>query len=318
MNEQEKYDWMVYVSCITFNHASYIKDALNGFTIQETDFPFVCAIIDDASTDGEHDVIKSYLNEYFDLEDRKVARQEETDDYLLTFARHKTNLNCYFAVIFLKYNHYSIKKPKFPYIAEWRDNAKYIAICEGDDYWIAKDKLQKQVVFLDGHPDYSMCFHGSAIKCESDFFSEERKHQFDGLETREYSGEEMVKKWIVPTASMLFRSSIVIPRDSRFLVGDLIIRNQCSIEGRVFCIADKMSVYRLNDGGVTRARPWSNTGKQIEHLEALIDHFPPYRNFYSRLIKKVIFNSLLSRKLVGTITMLAKKPKLLRYLASCQ
>ena len=50
MNEQVKYDWMVYVICATYNHASYIKDAMNGFTMQETDFPFVCAIIDDAST----------------------------------------------------------------------------------------------------------------------------------------------------------------------------------------------------------------------------------------------------------------------------
>ena len=103
MNEQEKYDWMVYVSCMTFNHAPYIVDAMNGFTMQNTDFPFVCAIVDDASTDGEQEVIKNYLNEHFDLEDKVVARHEETDDYVLTFARHKTNLNCYFAVSGLQY-----------------------------------------------------------------------------------------------------------------------------------------------------------------------------------------------------------------------
>ena len=62
MNEQEKYDWMVYVSCMTFNQASYIVDAMNGFTIQKTDFPFVCAIVDDDSTDSEQEVINKYLN----------------------------------------------------------------------------------------------------------------------------------------------------------------------------------------------------------------------------------------------------------------
>lgn len=153
MNEQEKYDWMVYVSCMTYNHAPYIVDAMNGFTMQETNFPFVCAVVDDASTDGEQEVIKSYLNEHFDLEDKNIVRQEETDDYILTFARHKTNKNCYFAVLYLKYNHWTAKKKKAPYFAQWRDNAKYIAFCEGDDYWINPNKLQMQVDYLEKHTD---------------------------------------------------------------------------------------------------------------------------------------------------------------------
>lgn len=157
MNEQEKYEWKVFVSCMTFNHAPYIVDAMNGFTMQDTSFPFVCSVVDDASTDGEQEVIKKYLNEHFDLEDKKVVRQEETDDYVLTFARHKTNLNCYFAVFFLKYNHYK-KKDKGPYLARWRENAKYISVCEGDDYWIAEDKLQKQVDALDNNPHSTMVY----------------------------------------------------------------------------------------------------------------------------------------------------------------
>ncbi|MBR4365861.1 MAG: glycosyltransferase family 2 protein, partial [Bacteroidaceae bacterium] len=83
-------NFIVRVSCMTFNHAPYIEDAMNGFTMQETTFPFVCTIIDDASTDGEQEVIKKYLQEHFDLEDSSVVRNEETDDYVLTFARHKT------------------------------------------------------------------------------------------------------------------------------------------------------------------------------------------------------------------------------------
>lgn len=154
MNAQENYDWMVYVSCRTFNQAPYIDDALNGFTMQETSFPYVCCIVDDASTDGEQEVINNYLNEHFDLEDKKVVRQEETDDYFLTFAQHRTNVNCYFAVLFLKYNHYSIKKPIDLYLAQWCEKAKYIAICEGDDHWIVSDKLQKQVCFLEENSEY--------------------------------------------------------------------------------------------------------------------------------------------------------------------
>ena len=67
MNEKNDYKWMVRVRCMTFNHASYIEDAMNGFTIQQTDFPFVCTIIDDASTDGEQEVIKNYLQDNADI-----------------------------------------------------------------------------------------------------------------------------------------------------------------------------------------------------------------------------------------------------------
>ncbi len=145
-------NFLVRVDCITYNHAPYITDTMDGFCMQITTFPFVCTIIDDASTDGEPEVIKKYLKEHFDLDDKDVARFEDTDDYHLVFARHKTNHNCFFAVLFLKYNHYSVKKPKREYIKEWRD-AEYVAFCEGDDYWIHPDKLQLQVNYLKANPD---------------------------------------------------------------------------------------------------------------------------------------------------------------------
>lgn len=146
---------MVRVSCMTFNHAHYIADAMNGFCMQETNFPFVCTIMDDASTDGEQDVIKNYLEAHFDLENSSIVRNEETDDYFLTFAQHKTNKNCYFVVLFLKYNHYSIKKPKKAYVEQWCET-KYFAMCEGDDYWVYKRKLQEQVDYLETHDNCAL------------------------------------------------------------------------------------------------------------------------------------------------------------------
>ncbi len=110
--------FLVCVKRMTFNHHAYIEDAMNGFVMQETDFPFVCVIIDDASTDGEPEVIKKYFQENFSQLDT-----DETDDYVRTLGRHKTNENCYFLVIYLKYNHYSIKKSKMPYYAEYQGNA---------------------------------------------------------------------------------------------------------------------------------------------------------------------------------------------------
>lgn len=143
--------------CFTFNQSKYITDAMNGFTMQQTSFPFVCTIVDDASTDGEQEVIRKYVEDNFDFSEGSVAIHKETDYAHITYAQHKTNKNCYFAVLYLKENHYSQRKPKMGYLSEWRDMCEYEAICEGDDYWIAPDKLEKQVNFLDENPDYGMC-----------------------------------------------------------------------------------------------------------------------------------------------------------------
>lgn len=146
----------VCVRCFTFNQAKYITDALNGFTMQQTDFPFVCCIVDDASTDGEQQVIMEYVQEHFDMSDASVSYRKETDYADITYAQHKENKNCYFAVLLLKENHYSQRKDKMPYLSEWRDNTEYEALCEGDDYWIHPKKLQMQVNILETHPEVGL------------------------------------------------------------------------------------------------------------------------------------------------------------------
>ncbi len=143
----------VSVWCNTYNQASYIKDTMDGFCMQQTSFPFVCLIMDDASTDGEPEVIKQYLNDHFDTEWTK-----ETDDYHLTVARHQENKNCYFAVYLLKYNHYSIKKPRLKYYREVTDEIDYVGLCEGDDYWTDAHKLQKQADALDANPQATLVY----------------------------------------------------------------------------------------------------------------------------------------------------------------
>ena len=146
-------NYLVQVNCLTYNHAPYIIDAMNGFCKQQTNFPFLSTIFDDNSTDGEQIVIRNYLDSNFIMNDNTIETRKETDDYVLIYTRHKTNKNCYFAVYFLKYNHYQLNKSRVPYLLpEWND-IKYIAICEGDDYWTAPYKLQKQVDYLESHPE---------------------------------------------------------------------------------------------------------------------------------------------------------------------
>lgn len=123
-------DYKVLVRCYTFNHEKYIEDALRGFVMQKTNFPFVAVIVDDASTDGTADIIRRYETEYPDI----------------------------IKGIYLKENHYSQKKKKAPYVQPWRERCKYEAICEGDDYWNDPLKLQKQVDFLEAHEEYVLSY----------------------------------------------------------------------------------------------------------------------------------------------------------------
>lgn len=154
-------DFKVGVICHTYNQSNYIVDTMNGFCIQQTEFPFICCIVDDASTDNEPEVIRTYINEHFDLVDSETSCQRETDYANIIFARHKENINCYFAVLLLKYNHYTkeLAPKKIEYENEWVGNTKYAAFCEGDDYWIDPQKLQLQFNALEGNNDCNMCVH---------------------------------------------------------------------------------------------------------------------------------------------------------------
>ena len=153
IRETSTVNYKVCVLCATFNHAPYITDTMDGFCRQQTNFPFLCVIVDDNSKDGEQEVIMQYLSNHFTAESIK-----ETDDYHLTVARHQENRNCYFAVYLLKYNHYSIKKPIRTHYQELVSGVNYLAFCEGDDYWTDEHKLQKQADALDANPQAMMVY----------------------------------------------------------------------------------------------------------------------------------------------------------------
>lgn len=264
-NVENEYKWMVRVDCKTFNQASYIEDALNGFCMQETTFPFVCTIIDDASTDGEQDVIRRYLEEHFDLGNKSVVRNEETEDYTLTFARHKTNTNCYFAVLYLKYNHYSIKKTKMPYIAEWQENCKYIALCEGDDYWIVSYKLQKQVDFLEKNKEHVMVYTGFMNVNQAGEKIQRKYH--DTLMNKSKSGwifHDLLWENFIMTLSVCVRRNVIVgsplyeqaPYDydySLFLCS--------SLQGKMKFIPDIMGAYRKVPTGAV-----ATLGSQLQYM----------------------------------------------------
>jgi glycosyltransferase involved in cell wall biosynthesis len=120
---------VVSISCITYNHAPYISQCLDGFLMQKTDFPIEVLIHDDASTDGTADIIREYEKKYPEI----IKPIYQTENQYSKGIR-----------ISMTYNYL-------------RANGKYIAFCEGDDYWIDPYKLQKQVDFLEKNPEYGMC-----------------------------------------------------------------------------------------------------------------------------------------------------------------
>lgn len=262
-------EYCVYVRCFTYNQASFIEDAMNGFCMQETTFPFVCIIVDDGSTDGEQETIKNYLLTNFDLNDDIITRQEETKDYFLTFSQHKKNKNCFFAVLLLKYNHNQLKKSKFHYIKEWMDNATYAALCEGDDYWIDPYKLKKQVEFMETHTDYSMCFHAV-----NDVYSNgtSRANSRYIMDNEECPIEDYFKYEgaYAPTCSMLFRGDALSPKPSYFektRVGDSPMILTMFLRGKVCFLSDIMACYRVNAAG-----SWSQRQKKLSFRQIIEKH----------------------------------------------
>jgi len=253
--------FFVRVNCLTYNHAPYIVDAMNGFTMQQTSFPFVCIIVDDASTDGEPEVVTSYMRDNFDLADKTIAIEEETDDYRLMYARHNSNQNCYFVAILLKYNHYSINKPKHPYYLRWVGE-KYLAICEGDDYWIDPLKLQKQVNFMESHPDYSLCF-SNVYRKDSDLgkyvrpFNQTCNNEVvNGIDNSKDLFYALINRDCrVPTLTALYRPSVVEQLQKEetqtFMMGDTPLWIRLSQCGKFKYFEDVFGVYCIHQGSAT-------------------------------------------------------------------
>ena len=160
-----KHEYKVLVYCATFNQSKYIEDTLNGFAIQKTSFPFVCLVIDDASTDGEQDVLKRWIESHCNPKDIEMYDHPLS---MILKAPDKDNLNCIYVIHLLKKNLFR-KQEKRDIISFWERQCKYEALCEGDDYWIDPLKLQKQVDFMDKNPNYSLCHSSFYFKISEQF-----------------------------------------------------------------------------------------------------------------------------------------------------
>lgn len=271
MKEESKYKYQVCVKCYTFNQAKYITDAMDGFAMQQTESPYVCCIVDDASTDAESEVIVGYLKDHF--EDYESSRKE-TENFVSFFARHKTNENCYFAAVLLKHNHYQLRKTKLPYISEWMDHAEFQAICEGDDYWIDSEKLQKQTVILRNNEQYQMCTHNyyTVVADTKENMGSAQIMDNDGLLSMETI---LFNRHIPQTATFFYRTGALDNQPEFFKkltdVGDYQIRVLCAMRGGVYYITKPMSCYRSFSTNSWTSSMSKASAKYIGHVNQMIE-----------------------------------------------
>lgn len=252
--DMQGFAYMVCTRCFTYNQENFIEDAMDGFAMQQTNFPYVAVIIDDASTDKNADVIRNFMNCNFDLKEESVAYKEHNEYGDVWFARNKTNRNCFFATIFLKENHYKGKKSKIQYLLRWHEKSKYIAFCEGDDYWIEKNKLQRQVDFLENHKECDLVFHNSLLRFQDQGLPDRIMREF---ETGFFTTAQIFEKWQLPLASIVFRKEICVCNEFQNLLkvggGGFLYFIAASMKSKVYGISECWSVYRKNKGGVSNA-----------------------------------------------------------------
>ena len=263
---------MVTIRCATYNHEPYIRQCLEGFVMQKTNFLFEAVVHDDASTDKTADIIREFATKYPEI--IKPIYQTE--------------------------NQYSKHDGSLTRIMNAHTRGKYIALCEGDDYWTDPLKLQKQVDLLEANPEYSMCFTNAEVLYDGIVAPKSGTSIYNHLQSKEYSGTDILKKWTVPTASVVFRNYFnegkVMPWDNRFFFGDIVLFLWLAEFGKLWCINEKTVVYRRNSKGVTFGK--YDYKKRVNHYLAIREHFgAKYEKNTKILIAKNYVGCFISGKL---------------------
>ena len=233
---------LVTVVCTVFNHGKYLKSCLDGFVMQKTDFPFIVLVHDDCSTDDSVRIIKEYADKYPNI----IIPIIETE------------------------NQYSKHDGSLMRAIDVHIKSKYVAYCEGDDFWTSPQKLQVQVDYMERHPDCALCFHDVDILYKGKPAS--GKKLYAHLHEGQFTGDEIIRRWTVPTCSAMMRSAHYLsrPYDRNFAVGDNVMWLNSLQYGYAYCIFKKMArilgaLYFINnineDDLVRRCRRalWGNT-----------------------------------------------------------
>lgn len=209
---------LVTIVCLTYNHVKFIEEALNGFLMQKTDFPFEIVVHDDASTDGTISILNDYRSRYPRLFKICVQKENQYQKGIgpLGFA--------------------------FPLA-----KGKYIAFCEGDDYWVDEKKILKQANFLESNPNVSLVYTDSIPFSENHYLG----RVFDGARV-DLTCDELKRAPGIFTLTTCFRNVLDNPIELNYAAfGDKFIWSRLGKFGSGKYMQDILpSFYRVHAGGV--------------------------------------------------------------------
>lgn len=251
------------IHCITYNHEKYIAQALDSFVTQQTNFPFIIIVGDDASTDHTPQIIQQYVDRYPDLI-KPIFQQKNV----------------------------GVRENWIQVASEIK--SEYVISCEGDDYFTNVSKLQKQVDFLDAHSDYSICFHPVRIFWEDgskeDSFSPSHQEIFNKIIL---DIDDLLVHNFMQTNSVMYRWRFnnenirdVFPTD--IMPGDWFLHLLHAQIGKIGFLNEVMSDYRKHKEGI-----WSGTSEKI-HLKWGIQEL----KFYITVEEKITSNKALYHQVV--------------------
>ena len=265
---------VVSIFCIAYNHEKYIKDALDGFVMQKTNFKYEIIVHDDASTDRTREIVDEYKRKYPDV----------------------------IRTIYQRENQYSQGKTEFHIRNKDRLRGKYVAICEGDDYWTDCNKLQKQVDYLESHPECVMCFHATnteSVKNGKKIYTEAHPYENSGLVTVDAAIRPC--GGVCKALSQVIRVSLFDNEIPDFIfncvAGDYPFQIWYPLKGTVYYIDEVMGVYRFNSEGSWTNRLLHDSHKRIQHkvdtIEMLLkfNEYTEYRyknSFYYAICNECI------------------------------
>jgi len=249
---------LVSVVMITYGHEMFIEEAINSVLMQECDFNIELIVANDASPDNTDFVIQNILKSHHRAS-------------IIHYIKHDKNMGMMPNFIF------SLQQSK----------SKYIALCEGDDYWTDLLKLQKQVDFLKNNPDFGICFHRANLLQKGTLNLHQIPKEF---ENKSFDYIELLKHYnFITTASVVFRKPESFCFPNWFLnlpFGDMGLYKLVSKSRKIYCLPEIMSVYRIHDNGI-----WSGI-KQIESKKVYLNFYRIIYQALNKEEKKVIKNKI--------------------------
>lgn len=229
---------------ITYNHEKYLKQAIVSVLNQEADFDFELIIANDNSPDKTDTIVKEIINTH-------------PNGHKIKYLNNKTNMGM---------------MPNFVNALK-NCSGKYIAMCEGDDYWSDTSKLQKQVDFLDHNKDYAICFHLANVEKDGLIIKDEIT-----LKARQTTTiTDLSKGNYIHTCTVMYRNKLFKKFPKYFEkapVGDYYLHMLNSRFGKIYCINEIMAVYRVHSESYWSSKEQSErTSIWINFLENIRPNF---------------------------------------------